>query len=643
MEGPSQRSGILPAFPREATRKAAVGRAGLRAEPRREPPAFPSELEFVAQGAERMRLLRALEAAPSGVAPLEALLNEGLLREDAYYRALARRLRCAYYTGQPPLAPGLDPTKAIRCGVAPLASQGEAPRAVIAPRGASVSRLIEMTASGRLDPANYAVAAPQRLQALIRMSRGEAILAEALGRLPEGLSARRRMSWAQAAAAVAIAVGALALAAVRGEILSAGLVASLWLMFLAAIVLRSLATVAEGLAGPPPPLSDEELPLYTVIVALYREAEVVPGLVRALDALDYPRAKLDIKIVVERRDRETLSRLVALELPARYEIIVAPPGEPNTKPRALDVALAEARGDLVVVYDAEDEPAPDQLRLAAARFAAQSDLDCLQARLAVKNGDASWLAKHFSVEYAALFDLINPGLCALGLPIALGGSSNHFRRDSLQAAGGWDEWNVAEDADLGIRLARFGYRVASLDSDTFEEAPHEFMNWFRQRTRWQKGWMQTFLTHSREPSRFVRDLGLSRAAAAAILVFGSVISALFWPAYAVDVARRLLAAGDGVPSLAREAADVLVYLLALAGVWAILAPALVAARQRAVSLPFKMLVLLPAYYVLVSAAAWAAIVELILRPHHWAKTAHGREKGAEAPANPPPVGARSRG
>src|SRR5205823_10719065 len=122
-------------------------------------------------------------------------------------------------------------------------------------------------------------------------------------------------------------------------------------------------------------------------------------------------------------------------------------------------------------------------RLAASAFAADRRLDCLQARLTIRNSDDSWLAKLFAAEYAVLFDLINPGLCALDLPIALGGTSNHFRVASLVAVGGWDEWELAEDADLGIRLARSGCRVGSLNSDTSEEAPYELVNWFRQRVR----------------------------------------------------------------------------------------------------------------------------------------------------------------
>ena len=227
-------------------------------------------------------------------------------------------------------------------------------------------------------------------------------------------------------------------------------------------------------------------------------------MVKAIDALDYPKSKLDIKLVVEQRDIETFSRIVELRLPGRYEVVVAPVGKPQTKPRALNIALSSARGELIVVYDAEDIPAPDQLRSAASRFAADKDLDCLQARLAIRNQGESWLSKLFAIEYAILFDVINPGLCALDLPIPLGGTSNHFRVRSLVAVGAWDEWNVTEDADLGVRLSRFGYRVKALDSDTWEEAPFEVGNWFRQRVRWQKGWMR--LVKRKLSSRNCNDL-----------------------------------------------------------------------------------------------------------------------------------------
>ena len=454
---------------------------------------------------------------------------------------------------------------------------------------------------------------------------GDDILADALARIPENMSARRGLNGPQIASAGLAAAAALALGASNIHALTALASSALWLLFSASIVLRSAATVAQPDYTCSALLSDDELPVYSVVVPVYREAEIIEDLVRGLDAIDYPKSKLDIKLVAERQDNETLSRIVGMRLPARYELVVAPPGEPRTKPRALNIALATARGEFIVVYDAEDAPSPGQLRLAASRFAAERRLDCVQARLTIRNAGESWLSKLFAIEYAVLFDLINPGLCALDLPIALGGTSNHFRVASLTAAGGWDEWNVAEDADLGIRLARFGYRIGSLNSDTSEEAPYELLNWFRQRVRWQKGWIQTCVVHARQPIRLLGSLGRLRALSATLLIFGAVLSALFWPAFALDTLIRAFEAGRETSGW-REATDVFTYILALAGIWALAVPAVVAARLRGLELSAKDFALAPVYYLLVSIAAWAAILDLVLRPHYWAKTEHGRSQ-----------------
>ena len=365
-------------------------------------------------------------------------------------------------------------------------------------------RSFEATLSGAIRSGSFALTSPQRFASLVRAYHSSELLDVALGRLPASLTAREGMTGLQVAALLIIAVLALVLGIADLDALAAVSSAILWLIFSASVTLRSMAAVASGPEIHPLELSDDELPNYTVVVALYREASVVGDLVKAIDALDYPKGKLDIKLVVEQRDAETLGRIVELRLPARHEVVVAPAGKPQTKPRALNIALSSARGDFVVVYDAEDAPAPDQLRLAASRFAAEKDLDCLQARLAIRNHGESWLSKLFAIEYAILFDLLNPGLCALNLPIPLGGSSNHFRVGSLVGVGAWDEWNVTEDADLGIRLSRFGYKVKALDSDTWEEAPYEFGNWFSQRVRWQKGWIR--LVKRKLSSRNCNDL-----------------------------------------------------------------------------------------------------------------------------------------
>ena len=590
-------------------------------------PGLPPELAFLAaEGFSPERLLNAMSAASGAGRPVDKLLGEGLIDEDAYYRALARHLGCEYYSGEPPLAAGFDAVRGLRCGVAPLDPDGDGPRAVIAPRAHHVPRLIEATQSGRLRSGSFALTSPQRFAALLRARRSRDLLDVALGRLPASLSARNGMTWLQIAAlgAAAAAVSALGVASLAA--LEAVAVVALWLVFSASVMLRSMAAVASNGEIRPRRLADDDLPVYTVVAALYRESGVVEQLVRALDALDYPKSKLDIKLVVEQRDVETLSRIVSLRLPARYEVIVAPPGQPRTKPRALNIALESARGELIVVYDAEDVPSPEQLRLAASRFAADKSVDCLQARLTIRNHDESWLSKFFAVEYATLFDFINPGLCALELPIALGGSSNHFRTRALLDVGAWDEWNVTEDADLGIRLARFGYRVKALDSDTTEEAPYELKNWFRQRVRWQKGWMQTLIVHSRRPIFFYRDLGLRRAVAATTLIAGGIFGGLFWPAFALMTIWRALTVEYGALTPSREMSDVFTYILALSGIWTILLPSIIAAKFRGLKLGMSALALMPAYYLLLTAATWTAMLYLVLWPYYWGNTAHGRSR-----------------
>ena len=429
---------------------------------------LPLELAFLADEDFSLELMiECVGASPEAVWSLDWLLSEGKIIEEAYYRALATHLGCEYYTGDPPLADSFDAVKGLRCGVGPLEPRTAGSRILVAPNAHCVPRLIEATRSGSIRSGSFTLASPQRFASLVRAYRGSELLNVALDRLPPSLTAREGMSGFQTAAVGVAAILAFFLGISNWELLQALSSAALWLIFSASVTLRSMAAIASAPEIFALKIPDAELPNYTVVVALYREASVVEDLVKAIDALDYPKGKLDIKLVVEQRDVETFSRIVELRLPARYEVVVAPLGKPQTKPRALNIALSSARGELIVVYDAEDIPATDQLRLAASRFAADKDLDCLQARLVIRNHGELWLSKVFAIEYAILFDVINPGLCSLNLPIPLGGTSNHFRVRSLVAVGAWDEWNVTEDADLGIRLSRFGYRVKALDFGHF--------------------------------------------------------------------------------------------------------------------------------------------------------------------------------
>lgn len=262
-----------------------------------------------------------------------------------------------------------------------------------------------------------------------------------------------------------------------------------------------LRVTSEELAA----LDDSTLPVYTVLVPLYKEAEVAAKVVRSVTSLDYPKDKLDVILLLEEPDQETRKALEGVALPACVRTLVVPDGSPRTKPRACDYGLAAARGEFLVIYDAEDRPEPDQLKKAVVAFRRLPErVMCLQAKLNYYNPRQNWLTKWFTLEYTTWFDLFLPGLNRLRVPIPLGGTSNHFRTAGLRELGGWDPFNVAEDCDLGMRLHRRGYRTVVLDSTTWEEANSRLGSWIRQRSRWVKGYIQTHLVHTRESMRGAR-------------------------------------------------------------------------------------------------------------------------------------------
>jgi cellulose synthase/poly-beta-1,6-N-acetylglucosamine synthase-like glycosyltransferase len=373
-------------------------------------------------------------------------------------------------------------------------------------------------------------------------------------------------------------------------------------------------------------LADWQLPVYSVLVPLFREARVLPGLIAALRALDYPPAKLDILLVVEEIDIEMQASLLSLDLPPTFRTVVVPKHEPQTKPKALNYALQFARGDFVVVYDAEDRPEPDQLRRALDLFRrAPPKLGCLQARLNIYNPGQSWLTRQFTIEYSVLFDAILPALERLKLPVPLGGTSNHFPRATLIQAGAWDPFNVTEDADLGIRLSRLALQTRALDSTTWEEAPPGLGGWLKQRTRWLKGWMQTYIVHTRFPRRLNAELGLRAAFGLHVLMGGLVASALVHPlfyallAYHWWTGQLFLPAESTTGALVWAVAWInlgLGYLVSIAlGMVSVI-------RRRRFGLALHALAM-PVYWLLISVAAYRAVWQLMRDPYLWEKTEHG--------------------
>jgi cellulose synthase/poly-beta-1,6-N-acetylglucosamine synthase-like glycosyltransferase len=399
------------------------------------------------------------------------------------------------------------------------------------------------------------------------------------------------------------------------------------LMFLGWSGLRTLAILLSSEERPAlPPRHDDTLPLYSIIVAIYNEAESVPALAEALTRLDYPKERLDIKIVVEREDMPTRLALDLMDLTAPFEVVIAPCAGPRTKPKALNAALPFVRGRYVAVYDAEDRPEPMQLRIALAAFeTGDRRLACAQARLTIDNTADSWLTRLFTAEYAGLFDVFLPGLAAFRMPLPLGGTSNHFHTATLRSLGGWDPYNVTEDADLGIRLARSGFRTTVIQSTTYEEAPAHPVAWTRQRTRWFKGYLQTWAVHMRNPLRLWRDLAPGGFLVFQMVVGGAVLAALvhgvFVGVLAFQLASGLLwSAKTGVFEM--MFAGVYVTTLTTGYGLSALLGFIGLSRRRLLGSAWY-LIFLPLYWLLLSAAAWRAVFQLVHSPYRWEKTAHG--------------------
>jgi cellulose synthase/poly-beta-1,6-N-acetylglucosamine synthase-like glycosyltransferase len=450
-----------------------------------------------------------------------------------------------------------------------------------------------------------------------------------LARAAPILSANRRFTLVQALFAVILlaAIGATAMVMpVRLAWLLASLAAGLF--FLGAIGLRALCLLPSlrTKRAHARSLSNAELPVYSVLVPLFREQAVLGQLLAALAQLDYPRARLDIKLLLEETDIEMRRAVSAIELPSYFEVIVVPAGRPQTKPRALTYGLRFARGELVTIFDAEDIPEPDQLRLAAETFAAlPPDVACLQAKIAFYNPDENWLTRQFTVEYATIFGLLLPTLGNHHLPLPLGGTSNHFRIEVLRAVGGWDPFNVTEDADLGFRLARAGYVTGTLDSLTYEEASLGIGNWLRQRARWLKGFLVTWLVHMRQPLELMRDLGPAGFWALQALTIGAFGSALVHP-FCMAASVVILAyypPNDSSASLVTLGLAGLNLAVLVAGYGVSIVAGRMGLRQLGFTGWLVPLITMPVYWMLISVAAWLALWQFITAHSYWNKTSHG--------------------
>jgi cellulose synthase/poly-beta-1,6-N-acetylglucosamine synthase-like glycosyltransferase len=564
-----------------------------------------------------------------GIGADRVLILAGTIDEEIYLRLLADNLGIAFepldVTARP--ACPLDDDRLIEApaaGLLPLKVGGDL-QLVVAPRGMSARRIIHLVRSRPQLAGTLRLTTAARLRSFVSRHAADSIGDRATNDLARK---HREMSaapprWKPPLAPI-VTIGAASLAAVVFAPATAKFAVDVFLslIFLSWMVLRIVGLLIGHSRLPKRGrLPDRDLPVYTILVPLYREVSSLDGLIASLRRLDYPPEKLDIKLIIEPDDHGMREALDCLALAPPFEVVVAPPTGPRTKPKALNVALPFARGTFTVIYDAEDRPEPGQLRQALDAFLFHDEsVACVQSSLTIDNTADNWLTAMFTAEYAGLFDVFLPALSQLRMPLPLGGSSNHFRTSTLRAVGAWDPYNVTEDADLGVRLARFGYRSVAIGSTTYEEAPSRFGLWLRQRTRWLKGWMQTWLVHMRHPWRLYRQLGLWPFLTVQLIVGGNVLAALIHP---IMLAWLAVSIAIGLP-LWNSYAAVAWFGTALAGGY-ITSMALGAAGllRRGLVAHAWVLLFVPAHWLLLSLAAWRALYQLIRDPYRWEKTDHG--------------------
>jgi cellulose synthase/poly-beta-1,6-N-acetylglucosamine synthase-like glycosyltransferase len=371
-------------------------------------------------------------------------------------------------------------------------------------------------------------------------------------------------------------------------------------------------------------------PCISIVVPLHDEPDIAAPLTERLSRLDYPRALLEVALVVEASDARTRDALARADLPRWMRVIVVPDGQPRTKPRAMNYALPFLRGEIIGIYDAEDAPSPDQLHRIAARFAAApSRVACLQGYLDYYNPNRNWMSRCFTIEYAGWFRQMLPGIARLGFVVPLGGTTVFFRRAALERVGGWDAHNVTEDADLGVRLARLGYRTEIIPTTTLEEANAAPIAWVKQRSRWMKGYMLTWVVHMRRPRRLLSELGPKRFWAFHLQFLGAIANALLAPLQwslllpLFGVHHPIL---DWLPSGAVPVLAVSLAGLGLLNVWLGIA-ACSAPHHRHLRVWVATAVF---YHPLATLAVIKALIELVARPFHWDKTIHGVHGGTAA-------------
>ncbi|GGA10359.1 glycosyl transferase [Amylibacter cionae] len=441
---------------------------------------------------------------------------------------------------------------------------------------------------------------------------------------PEGMSCRSWSGLRPRLIGAALLAALIAAGIFAPQVLLVGLVMWIFCALLANGLLKGAMMMSKKPALPPPTIPRRhKLPKVSILLPLLREEDIVDRLIERMSALVYPKQLLEICLVYEENDSATKNHLAARRLPYWMRKIEVPADTLQTKPRAMNYALDFCSGDVIGIYDAEDAPEPDQLHKVVRIFdQADESVACVQCQLDFYNSATNWISKCFTIEYAILFRVMLPGLQRWNLPVPLGGTSVFFRRDILEKLGRWDAHNVTEDADLGIRLYRAGYRCLWSDATTYEEANFRVLPWVRQRSRWLKGFLQTWITHMRHPLALLRQTG-----PIGFLVFQIQMIGTFTSFVAVPLVLPMWLYTFGVPLPVYDAVPTdLFTMLVVAFVSTeilLLGLGALAVKRRKTPAFYSRLPTMLFYWPLGAFAAYKALWELFVHPSYWDKTSHG--------------------
>ena len=374
-------------------------------------------------------------------------------------------------------------------------------------------------------------------------------------------------------------------------------------------------------------INEATLPVYTILLPVYKEDKLIRKLIWNLRSLDYPQAKLDVKLLIEEVDDKTLNAVRNLDFPANFEVIVVPAHQPQTKTKACNYGLHFSRGEYLAIYDAEDVPDSDQLKKVVCQFRKlPEEFVVLQGALNYFNKNENLLTRMFTLEYSYWFDYMLTGLETLDVPIPLGGTSNHFKLAKLIELGAWDPFNVTEDADLGLRVYDKQLKVGVVNSTTLEEANNEFFNWIRQRSRWIKGYMQTYLVHMRNPARLVRKVGWKGFFGFNFFIGGTSFTFLLYPILLAFFAMYLIFKWTFVHKLFPDWVLYISIFNFIAGNVLMIYVNMLAVFKRRYYELILFSAFNPIYWLMHSRAAYKGLWQLITKPFYWEKTNHGLSK-----------------